>query len=178
MVEDLGTHAPKYHRVADALRRMMRNGTYPAGQRLPAESALVEQFGVSLPTLRQGLGLLRQEGLIESRHGVGTFVTEQARQPDDDTTRLLTAIDDAERNAGNDQAASRLCAAHRRMLRFHEVVRDASTSTDDMRMVADEFIRFLAEGYGIADQPKGRDAVRADPAGARWQLGLADREER
>src|SRR5688500_7720469 len=105
MVEDLGTHAPKYHRVADTLRRMIRNGTYPVGGRLPAETALIEQFRVSLPTLRQGLALLRQEGLIEPRHGVGTFVTEQARQPDDRTARLLAAISEAEEKAGGNPAA-------------------------------------------------------------------------
>jgi DNA-binding GntR family transcriptional regulator len=39
----------------------------------------VERFRVSLPTVRQALSVLRAEGLIESRHGVGTFVKEQRR---------------------------------------------------------------------------------------------------
>ncbi|SMD22323.1 GntR family transcriptional regulator [Lentzea albidocapillata] len=34
---------------------------------------------MSLPTIRQALGVLRAEGLIESRHGIGTFVKEQRR---------------------------------------------------------------------------------------------------
>lgn len=79
MTNGLGARAPKYHRVADALRREIRDGELAPGQRLPAETTLVERFRMSLPTIRQALGVLRAEGLIESRHGIGTFVKEQRR---------------------------------------------------------------------------------------------------
>lgn len=75
----LSARVPKYHRVADALRTEIRTGELHPGQRLPAETALVERFRVSLPTIRQALSVLRAEGLIESRHGIGTFVKEQRR---------------------------------------------------------------------------------------------------
>jgi DNA-binding GntR family transcriptional regulator len=78
-VNELSARVPKYHRVADALRTEIRTGELHPGQRLPAETALVERFRVSLPTVRQALSVLRAEGLIESRHGVGTFVKEQRR---------------------------------------------------------------------------------------------------
>jgi DNA-binding GntR family transcriptional regulator len=79
MANDIGGRAPKYHRVADALRREIRDGDLPPGERLPAETALVDRFRVSLPTVRQALSVLRAEGLIESIHGVGTFVKDQRR---------------------------------------------------------------------------------------------------
>lgn len=79
MVDDLGAKAPKYQRIASALRTDIREGTYGPGDRLPAETALMERFKVSLPTLRQAIGLLRAEGLVESRHGIGTFVREDRR---------------------------------------------------------------------------------------------------
>lgn len=79
MAPSVSSRAPKYHRIADALRREIRNGDLAPGERLPAETALVERFRVSLPTLRQALSVLRAEGLIESIHGVGTFVKEQRR---------------------------------------------------------------------------------------------------
>jgi DNA-binding GntR family transcriptional regulator len=79
MTNGLGARAPKYHRAADALRREIRDGELAPGQRLPAETTLVERFRMSLPTIRQALGVLRAEGLIESRHGIGTFVKEQRR---------------------------------------------------------------------------------------------------
>ena len=81
MVDALGATAPKYQRIAAALRSDIRAGTYKPGDRLPAETALMERFGVSLPTLRQGIGVLRAEGLIESRHGLGNFVREERRRP-------------------------------------------------------------------------------------------------
>lgn len=78
-MDELSARVPKYHRVADALRTEIRTGELHPGQRLPAETTLVERFRVSLPTIRQALSVLRAEGLIESRHGIGTFVKEQRR---------------------------------------------------------------------------------------------------
>jgi GntR family transcriptional regulator len=83
-MDDLGTRAPKYQRIADELRREIRAGDYTEGGRLPAEAALLDRFRgqfptLSLPTLRQAIGVLRAEGLLESRHGVGTFVTANRR---------------------------------------------------------------------------------------------------
>lgn len=71
--------APKYQRIADELRRRIRNGDYAPGARMPAETDMTDQFKVSLPTVRQALSVLRAEGLIESRHGIGTFVKETRR---------------------------------------------------------------------------------------------------
>lgn len=66
--------APKYERIATRLRQMIRDGELAPGQRLPAETELAATFEVSLPTFRQAVKVLRSEGLLEARHGVGTFV--------------------------------------------------------------------------------------------------------
>jgi len=84
MSSDLGQRAPKYQRIADHLRREIKSGTYRPGERLPAETALLEEYrawfpSLALPTLRQAIALLRAEGLIESRQGVGTFVSDKRR---------------------------------------------------------------------------------------------------
>ncbi|WP_431916334.1 GntR family transcriptional regulator [Nonomuraea jabiensis] len=79
MTTGLGNLAPKYQRIAEELRREIRAGTLRPGDRLPAETALVARFKVSAPTIRQALGVLRAEGLVESRHGIGTFVKEDRR---------------------------------------------------------------------------------------------------
>ncbi|MFF0152637.1 GntR family transcriptional regulator [Micromonospora sp. NPDC005203] len=68
--------ASKYDRIADDLRRKIHARELTPGARLPAETALMEQYKVSLPTMRQALAVLRAEGLIESRHGHGTYVRE------------------------------------------------------------------------------------------------------
>jgi GntR family transcriptional regulator len=75
----MGGFAPKYLRIADELRREIRAGIHKPGDRMPAETTLVDRFRVSLPTIRQALGVLRAEGLVESRQGIGTFVKEDRR---------------------------------------------------------------------------------------------------
>ena len=70
---------PKYHRIADDVREQVRAGQLRPGDRLPAETALAEKHDTSVPTVRQAMALLRAEGVIESRHGIGTFVREDSR---------------------------------------------------------------------------------------------------
>ncbi|TFV32098.1 GntR family transcriptional regulator [Streptomyces sp. T1317-0309] len=71
--------AKRYEKVSDDLRRRVESGEYAPGDRLPAETTLVAEYKVSLPTLRQALAALQNEGIIEKRHGRGSFV-RQARQ--------------------------------------------------------------------------------------------------
>ncbi|MDH6127420.1 GntR family transcriptional regulator [Kitasatospora sp. GP82] len=66
--------AKVYERIADNLRRLIRAGELKPGDRLPAETSLAEQYGKSVPTVRQALSLLQAEGLIEKKHGRGNFV--------------------------------------------------------------------------------------------------------
>ncbi|MFF7194115.1 GntR family transcriptional regulator [Streptomyces sp. NPDC008079] len=72
---------PKYRQIADYLRRGILDGTYPAGQPLPSEEALAKQFGVTRPTVRQGLTELRASGLVEAIMGRGTFARSPHSRP-------------------------------------------------------------------------------------------------
>jgi GntR family transcriptional regulator len=65
---------PKYQRIADDLRAAIERGDYQVGDRLPGENSLATDFGVAALTIRQALGLLRAEGLVDSRKGSGVFV--------------------------------------------------------------------------------------------------------
>ncbi|MFD0365628.1 GntR family transcriptional regulator [Nocardia sp. GCM10030253] len=78
-MDNTSAFAPKYRRIADALRREIGDGVLGPGQRIPTEPELAERFNVSLPTVRQALSVLRSEGLLESRHGIGSFVKETNR---------------------------------------------------------------------------------------------------
>lgn len=73
-MSETGARLPKYHRIADALREQVRTGQLAPGDRLPAETAIATTHHTSVPTVRQAMSVLRAEGLIESRHGIGTFV--------------------------------------------------------------------------------------------------------
>uniref|UniRef100_A0AAU3I256 GntR family transcriptional regulator n=1 Tax=Streptomyces sp. NBC_01393 TaxID=2903851 RepID=A0AAU3I256_9ACTN len=72
---------PKYRQIAEYLREGILNGTYPAGQPLPSEETLAKQFGVTRPTVRQGLTELRASGLVEVIMGRGTFARSPQTRP-------------------------------------------------------------------------------------------------
>jgi GntR family transcriptional repressor for pyruvate dehydrogenase complex len=62
--------------IVDRIETLILEGTLKPGERLPAERALAEEFGVSRPSLREALQKLVARGLLQSRHGGGTFVSE------------------------------------------------------------------------------------------------------
>jgi GntR family transcriptional regulator, transcriptional repressor for pyruvate dehydrogenase complex len=64
--------------VAEELRRRIRGGELPQGQRLPSERELAEELAVSRTTVREALQALREEGFITAVRGRagGNFVTD------------------------------------------------------------------------------------------------------
>lgn len=64
--------------VFDSIRRAITNGDYAEDERLPGENALASQFDVSRPVIRSALKRLRDEGLVTSRQGSGSFVSAAA----------------------------------------------------------------------------------------------------
>ena len=67
----------------DILRRIV-SGHLPTGSRLPPENDLCRMFAVSRPIVRQALSRLRDEGLLESRKGSGSFIASQGAGGNDD----------------------------------------------------------------------------------------------
>jgi GntR family transcriptional regulator len=75
---DLADHrTPQYVRIYRALRRRIELGELAPGARLPAQRQLSRDFNVTLMTLRQAIQLLERDGLIDTRHGLGTFVASK-----------------------------------------------------------------------------------------------------
>lgn len=65
---------PKYLRVLNTIRERIESDKYPPGTSLPSENTLAKEFGVARPTVLKALGILRQDGWIESQQGKGHFV--------------------------------------------------------------------------------------------------------
>jgi DNA-binding GntR family transcriptional regulator len=65
-----------YRQLASVLRDRIRGGALLPGKRMPSEKDLQDEFGLARETVRRALAVLRTEGLIEVRHGHGTFVAE------------------------------------------------------------------------------------------------------
>lgn len=65
---------PAYAQLAAILRRQIAGGVYPPGGRIPSEASISRQYGLSVMTVRQAIGVLTEQGLIERIQGCGTFV--------------------------------------------------------------------------------------------------------
>jgi GntR family transcriptional regulator len=65
---------PKYAQVVAEIQKRIERGDYAPGTLLPSEHQLVEEFGVSRPTIVKALQALRQEGWIDTQQGRGSFV--------------------------------------------------------------------------------------------------------
>ncbi|MDQ1008706.1 DNA-binding transcriptional regulator YhcF (GntR family) [Streptomyces sp. V4I23] len=63
-----------YQQVAAAIREAILSGEFAPDSLLPSESQLMARYGVSRPTVRNAIAALRAEGLIDVRHGKGSFV--------------------------------------------------------------------------------------------------------
>jgi DNA-binding FadR family transcriptional regulator len=63
--------------IAEQLRRRIANGEFVAGDRLPGHRDLAQEYSVSVGSVREAISMLISAGLIETRHGRGTFVAAE-----------------------------------------------------------------------------------------------------
>ena len=73
---------PLHHQLFLVLHDEIARGAIAPGDALPTEQALCDQFGVSRITVRRALADLAEQGYIERRQGVGSFVRQRGR-PDE-----------------------------------------------------------------------------------------------
>lgn len=72
---------PLADKVYHSLFSRISNGDYSANQKLPSETQLADEFGVSRPVLRTALERLREEGMVYSRQGAGSYVRKLQSAP-------------------------------------------------------------------------------------------------
>src|SRR5436309_3103221 len=66
-----------YRRIADDLREKIEAEELAPGSRLPTEADLQRRYNASRNTVRDAIKWLTTRGLVETRPGQGTFVTER-----------------------------------------------------------------------------------------------------
>ena len=67
--------AAKHRHVYEVVRKRIQSGDYQPGDRIPSEANLIEEFGVSRPTVARALQELQRRGLVQRRRGAGTYVS-------------------------------------------------------------------------------------------------------
>ena len=76
----------KSDQVFDQLSGFIHDGRFPPGGRLPPERDLTRLFNTSRQTIREAIYRAELVGLIEVRHGTGSFVIARKPQPSIDRT--------------------------------------------------------------------------------------------
>jgi GntR family transcriptional regulator len=74
---DRSSPIPYYFQLQQILRELIEQGELTEDERLPGENQLCESFEVSRTVVRQALGELENEGLVERHKGRGTFVAKK-----------------------------------------------------------------------------------------------------
>ena len=66
-------YLPKYIKIKNDIEDMINEGEIKPGNKLPTENQLAQKYEVSRHTVRKALNILRQEGILYRKQGVGTF---------------------------------------------------------------------------------------------------------
>ena len=74
---DRDSEVPLYRQIADLLRADIEAGVYPPGMPIPAISTITEETGCTHVTIRKGIDILEEEGLVVVVPGKGTFVRRE-----------------------------------------------------------------------------------------------------
>ncbi|GAA0493667.1 hypothetical protein Ade02nite_21320 [Paractinoplanes deccanensis] len=94
--------ATVYEQVAARLRQQIANGTLRPGQVVPSERSLAQEYNIGRQTVSRAVKLLRAEGLLEHRRGLGVFVREPAEvseiKPPPGSTAVVRMPTPAERS--------------------------------------------------------------------------------
>ena len=83
-----------HQNIVNQLQARIRQGALQHGARLPSERVLAEQFGVGRSSVREAIRFLELQGLVETRHGSGSFVNTQSL---DAVTALMVLAQSARR---------------------------------------------------------------------------------
>ncbi|MCK8827514.1 FadR family transcriptional regulator [Natroniella acetigena] len=88
-----------YEQIIDQIKQMIYQGELKKGDKLPSERTLTDKLNVSRSSLREAFSALEMIGLIESRHGEGTFVKENT---EDNFLKPLSLLFMVEENINKD----------------------------------------------------------------------------
>ncbi len=136
--------ASSSEQVLNHLRELIQQGRLKPGERLPAERELAEILNVSRPTLRAGLRSLSALGVLESRHGSGTFVVGIDGPPvlDSSPLRLMAAL--------RGFTSEEMFEARLALETTAAALAAERATSDELAMLAEE----LAENFASVDNPE------------------------
>lgn len=148
--------------IVAKLEGMILEGTLKAGERLPAERVLAEQFGVSRPSLREAMQKLAAKGLLISRQGGGNYIAESLGSTFSDP--LLQLLE-------NNPEAQRDLLEFRHTLEGSCAFYAAQRATEPDRLRLSEAFQALQDCYARVGKVSRAEEGAAD---ARFHLAIAE----
>ncbi len=157
-------HHRKIHEdVTEYLLQDIRNGTYGVGSELPSERALMAEFGVGRPAVRESLAKLARMGLIEVRPGLRAKVRTATVAPllkeMDAAVKISLSTEEGQRHMQElrlifESAVARHVAPHAteqqlaKLRKIQETCREALGSTERFAALDVAFHRAVGEISG------------------------------
>ncbi|MBM6614507.1 GntR family transcriptional regulator [Desemzia sp. RIT804] len=83
---------PKYIIIKNEIKQLILNGEYEVSSKIPSEAELKDKFNVSRHTIRQSIAELVNEGYLKKEQGSGTYVSNQYRLEQKDTSQKTIGV--------------------------------------------------------------------------------------
>ncbi len=142
------------HGVVEGIEARIRRAELKPGDRLPTESAIMIEHGVSRSVVREAISHLQAAGLVETRHGIGTFVLEAPPLPASSMAIL-------ELRMGMETEAAGLAAARR-----------SETQLAALREALDDMLRAQQAGASTVEADVRFHRILAESSANRYFVDL------
>lgn len=144
---------PPKERALEGVLSLAFAGTFQAGDKLPGERALCERLGVSRTALRSAIKQLISQGILESRHGSGTYLRRsKPTQVFQESGSFTDIVEATGRVAGSRTLHARLASAD-------DIIAEKMGIAPDSPIFIIERVR-MADGLPIAIQTSYIDGQR------------------
>lgn len=160
-------HRSLAHGVVEQVTAVIRDGQLKPGDKLPTESSLMSQHGVSRTVVREAISHLQAAGLVQTRHGIGTFVLDRPQSGLGlDAENILTLRDVLailELRIGVETETSGLAASRRSELQVNELAGALA-----------EMQQAMAEGRSAVEADKRFHLLIAQATGNRYFVDILE----
>lgn len=172
----------KHRKISTRLEIEIASGKYGSGDRLPSEIQLVQQFGVSRPTVARALRDLETKGLIERRAGSGTYVKATSGARNNTTTQVLGLLVPG---LPNTEIFHIICGEIASLARVHEYglmwggptspFQNVSAGLEHAEEICQQFIERKVSGvfFAPAELHPGQEAANSRIAESLREAGIA-----
>lgn len=160
-------HRSLAHGVIEQISSVIRQGLLKPGEKLPTESSLMSQHGVSRTVVREAISHLQASGLVQTRHGIGTFVLERQQAglgiEAENILTLRDVLAILELRIGVETETAGLAAARR----SQEQVQELAAALREMQQA-------MAEGRSAVEADKRFHLLIAQATGNRYFVDILE----